>query len=191
MADQVDCTLTTDASKSTSTVALKIIGLKQDNIKYVDRSAVRIIIKNNKDEIIIMRVEEGNYYKLPGGGIEPGEDHNLAATREAKEETGCAVAVEEGCIATTEEWRNDLHQISHCYCATLVHDTGKAQLTSLEEQEGLKHEWMPVEKALDKMSLCKPTSELGRFIRERDLFLLSKYVAMREPDRKMGDTCHS
>lgn len=188
MADRIAHTLRADSPKSTSTPAPKVIGLKQDDVNYVDRSAVRIILKNDKDEVMLINISDGNYYKLPGGGIEPGEDHSFTGAREVKEETGCVVAVEDGCIATTEEWRDDLHQISHCYGASLAHDTGKTELTSPEEQEGLKHEWAPVEEAVEKMSQCEPTSKLGRFIRERDLFLLSRYAAMRKCDGANGDT---
>ena len=81
------------------------------------------------------------------------------------------------CIATLEERRNDLHQISYCYKGTLVEDTGKIYLTEDELADELgKHGWVNVETALEKMRACRPTSELGKFNRERDLFFVETYA---------------
>lgn len=38
--------------------------------------------------------EFGEWWEVPGGGIEPGEDSVAAAVRETAEETGCVVATE-------------------------------------------------------------------------------------------------
>jgi 8-oxo-dGTP diphosphatase len=153
------------------------IGTKKHN-SYVERHAAGIITKKDKHEIIIIYVANGDYYKLLGGGIEAGEDHKLAGEREVLEETGCKVMVESECIGTTEEWRNDLHQISYWYRARLMEDTGQTELTKMEIGDGLKHEWVTVDVALAKMKECKPASELGAFIKERDSFLLSREEMM-------------
>jgi 8-oxo-dGTP diphosphatase len=57
----------------------KVIGTKSEGVKYVDRSAVRVIIESDNSEITIIHVTKGNYYKLPGGGVEADEGHVLAA----------------------------------------------------------------------------------------------------------------
>jgi len=36
--------------------------------------------------------------------------------------------------------------------------------------------WCPVEEALEKMKGVQPTTELGKFIQERDVFLLEAYL---------------
>ncbi|TVY52439.1 hypothetical protein LSUE1_G010363, partial [Lachnellula suecica] len=149
----------------------KLIGTKTD-ISYTERQAVRLLISNGKNEIIIIHAQRDSYYKLPGGGIEVDENHHLAGEREAMEETGCKVQVHGSCMATTEEWRNDLHQISYCYRARLLEDTGAPELTDDEVADGLRHEWVSVEVARGKMKECRPTSELGAFIKERDLYFV-------------------
>ena len=64
--------------------AEKILGARAANINYIDRHAVRLIIINNRThEFVIISVQKGNYYKLPGGGVEKDEDHRLAAAGEA------------------------------------------------------------------------------------------------------------
>ena len=48
-----------------------------------------IIIQKNK--FLIMRVNKTNYYHIPGGHIEIGEDSKAGVIREIKEEIGCDV----------------------------------------------------------------------------------------------------
>jgi 8-oxo-dGTP pyrophosphatase MutT (NUDIX family) len=162
-------------STAAAKIPSKVLGTKSD-ITYTERLAVRIVTKNDKDEIIILHVKKGNYYKLPGGGIEADEDHRIAAQREAMEETGCKVSLEGECMAKVEEWRNDLHQLSYCYRAHLVEDTGAPDLTEEEVVDGLQHEWVSIKIALDKMKAIEPTSELGRYIKERDIFFVETFI---------------
>jgi hypothetical protein len=82
--------------------------------------------------------------------------------------------VDKKCVATTEEWRFDLHQISYCYEAKVLEDTGNVELTEEEAEEGLKHEWCDVGEAVGKLRGAQPTSEMGRFIQERDVFFLEQ-----------------
>ena len=57
------------------------------------RPSVRaIIIENGK--IAMVHSEKYNYYKLPGGGIEPGESKEEALVRETLEETGLRIIPE-------------------------------------------------------------------------------------------------
>ena len=73
----------------------KIIGTRIPDIAYTTRAAVRTIIPSaDYRKVLILFIESGQYYKIPGGGVEAGEDHLIAAAREALEETGCIVDVE-------------------------------------------------------------------------------------------------
>ena len=145
-------------------------------MRYVDRNAVQVIDPNTDQEKIILYASRGGYYKLPGGGVNADEDHRFAGEREAMEETGCRITMDAECTATSEEWQNDPHQISYCYAARLVEDTGKTELMDDELVEGLGSQgWMSVETALQKMKTCEPASELGRVFRERDPFFLELY----------------
>ena len=122
--------------------AMKNIGARATNVKYIDRHAVRLVIKNSAtQEIVIIFVRKGSYYKLPGGGVEAGEDHRVAAVREAEEETGCRVSIlgNGDCFATTEEWRNDLHQMSYGYSTIIVEDTRIVALIEDKVVNGLQY----------------------------------------------------
>ena len=136
-----------------SSTAAKVIGIQQLGREYVRRSAVRLVPRNDTNNIVLIWSEKGRYFKLSGGGVEDNEDHLIAAEREAMEETGCRVRVVKECVATCEEWRNELHQLSYCYRAQLKEDTGDVQLTEEEVQDGLKHQWCDAEEALGKCHL--------------------------------------
>ncbi|KAI1823746.1 NUDIX hydrolase domain-like protein [Xylaria intraflava] len=163
---------------STKTPSLKVIGTRQPDVSYIDRYAVRVITVNATEQVALIYAKKGNYYKLPGGGIEMDEDHGEAAAREVLEETGAVVSLRsaDGCVARTEEFRNDLHQISYAYVADVVDAAGKPELTEEEQADGLTHEWVPAREALDRMSSVDPTSDLGRFIKERDVYLLGEAI---------------
>ncbi|EFQ30438.1 NUDIX domain-containing protein [Colletotrichum graminicola M1.001] len=163
---------------STANEALptKVIGTRDIDFQYVERSAVRVVVTDAQNNVIIIKAAKDSYYKLPGGGVEAGEDHLKAAEREVAEETGCNVLIQGACMAKTEEYRRDLHQMSYCYRAKLLDKTGKPTLTEEEVADGLSHEWVPVDKALDLMTAEQPTSELGNFIKERDIFLLTEVM---------------
>lgn len=155
------------------------IGKQEAGVNYTKRTAVRAVLQNLETEkIAIIHIEKGNYYKLPGGGVDPGEDHGTAMVRELLEETGCTIVTAiDTCFAKCEEFRNDLHQMSFCYEAAVIEDTGRRAITDQEEAEGLTHEWVSLDEALELMENAKPTSELGKFITQRDLFFLQKFAA--------------
>ena len=65
----------------------------------IERNSIRIILINDKKEVLLMCVEDkkttssdgtysGPFWVLVGGWMEPGEDMNEAAFRELHEETG-------------------------------------------------------------------------------------------------------
>ena len=59
---------------------------------FVRNSARSIIIRDGR--IAMVRSLQYDYYKFPGGGIEPGEDPVEAMIRETREEAGLAVIPE-------------------------------------------------------------------------------------------------
>ncbi|KAK4236528.1 NUDIX hydrolase domain-like protein [Achaetomium macrosporum] len=153
----------------------KVIGTKKPGVLYTDRHSVRVVAFSAKAEVAIIYAKRENYYKLPGGGIEPGEDHETAAKREFQEETGGLIKLRgNGCVATTEEFRFQQRQVSYCYCADLLDDSGKPALTEEELEDGLGHLWMPVDEAKTVMASAEPSSEFGRFVKERDIYLLDE-----------------
>lgn len=162
----------------------KIIGTKQPDKTYTNRKSTRVVALRSSGEVAIIHVNVGNYYKLPGGGIEANESHADAALREVKEETGAVVAFRSGYFATTEEFRFHLHQISYCYLADVLDDTGEPCLTEEELADGFTCQWMDVGKALTIMAAAAPTTEFGCFVKERDTYVLA--VAARIIEERQG-----
>ena len=61
---------------------------------------------------MVLSAKKDNYYELPGIGSDGGDDHQTPVEQETMEETGCKIEMAAYCIATVEEYRNDLHQTS-------------------------------------------------------------------------------
>jgi 8-oxo-dGTP pyrophosphatase MutT (NUDIX family) len=53
--------------------------------------AVKVIIKSNKGNVLLVKPDYKDTWQLPGGGVDAGEDPKLAAIREAKEEVDIAI----------------------------------------------------------------------------------------------------
>ena len=62
-----------------------------------DPQTVAIIITNDQNEVLLQlrdnnpNISFANHWTLPGGVVDPGEDHEVAAQRELFEETGLQV----------------------------------------------------------------------------------------------------
>lgn len=56
------------------------------------RHAARVLLIDDVDRVLLFRIENPfdgeNFWVTPGGGLDDGEDHRTAATRELAEETG-------------------------------------------------------------------------------------------------------
>lgn len=139
------------------------------------REAARAVAFDNEGRIPILYVGKHGYHKLPGGGIEPGEDVMQALTREMKEETGCGIEVT-GEIGTIVEYRTDWHikQISHCYLAKIT-AKGETAFDAGERSDDFKLVWMTVNEAIEALEKDKPDDYYhDLFFRERDLIFLKE-----------------
>ncbi len=156
----------------------KDIGLNNSErfaLPYVLRKAARAILFNNKNEIALLYVEKNKYHKLPGGGMEEGEDLHTVLAREALEEVGTRIKINDE-VGIVIEYQNEsaLLQISYCYIAETVGDLKVPKFTDEEKNNGFRLLWAPFDIAVKLLLEDRPDDYTGKFIRERDLTFLQR-----------------
>jgi len=135
---------------------LKLINLENTSEQEVNafsiREAARGIVFDSENMIALLYSKKFNYYKLPGGGVEEGEDYETALKRECQEEIGCDVEVlnELGIIIEYRKKYN-LKQTSHCYTAKVIGEKGISTLTESEREEEFETVWVPLKEAIQKV----------------------------------------
>jgi 8-oxo-dGTP diphosphatase len=138
------------------------------------RNAARAIVLNDKGEVALLKANTYSYHKLPGGGVEWGEDMELALQRELLEEIGCRADItsEVGeIIEYRDKWK--MKQVSHCYLAEKVGEQQTPTFTQSEIDEGFEVIWAnDVETAIKLLEKDKPENYDGLFIQRRDTQLL-------------------
>jgi 8-oxo-dGTP diphosphatase len=151
---------------------LKYIADKPRPEKFETRTAARAILFDNNSLIPILFVSKFNYHKLPGGGVEDGENKETALDREILEETGCTAKIT-GKIGKINEYRSrwDLFQTSYCYFGKII-SKGEQSFTKKERHQGFKLVWFSLDGAIAQLKKDKPADYQGKFIQERDLAFL-------------------
>lgn len=149
---------------------------EEEVANYRVREASRAVVSDSEGTIALLHVTKENYYKLPGGGLEDGEDKTLALNRECLEEIGCKIEVL-GEVGTTIEYRKmfELKQTSYCYMAKVVGEKGKTDFTKKEIEKGFEVIWLPYNEAMKALKESIATSKEGRlYIVPRDIALLEE-----------------
>ncbi len=147
-----------------------------DTSAFKKRGAARAVLLDNSGQVYLLNVSKHDYHKLPGGGIDDGEDIKQALERELMEEVGCkAELVTE--LGTVVEYRNyddgGLEQISYCYLAKQVGEQVASALEEGELAEGMfEVKAKSIDDAIALLSQDKPDNLEGRFIQKRDLAFL-------------------
>lgn len=140
-----------------------------------NRKAARAVVFDNENKIAILKVTNHNYHKLPGGGVEKGEDLAEALEREAMEEIGCKIVVA-GEIGKIIEHRDkwNLKQESYCYLAKVVGEKGQSDFTEEEIAGGFSIVWVSLDEAIETLKKDEPNDYEGKFIKVRDLCFLEE-----------------
>ncbi len=158
-----------------------VLKLNPDNItdeaaaRLRTRFAARGVVFDENKNVALLPVTAHHYYKLPGGGIEEGEDRVEAFRRECLEEIGSDVEVVQE-LGSVVEYRAEfsLAQTSYCFVGKAIGERTKATFTQHELDNGFQEAlWVPLDKAIELMESQADNYE-GKFIVERDTFLLKK-----------------
>lgn len=140
---------------------------------YGQRQASRAVLRDADQKIALLEVSKSGYWKLPGGGLDPGEDYPTALARECQEEVGCAIRItgEVGLIVEYRDQRT-LRQESHCYLAEVFGEKGEPAFEEGERDEGFRLHWLTDDEALIALRTSQPTTYDGQYITIRDLKFL-------------------
>lgn len=166
------------------TYVMKKIGeLNLENLtpeEYKDfrnREAVRAIVIDGDQKVALVHVGRDNYYKIPGGGIDKGEDKIEALKRECIEEAGVDIKEnpqELGYIFEAKRtW--EMTQTSYCYIAEVEGEKKEPEYTSAETRKNFSFQWVDIEKAIELMKSNIPDDVTLQFIAKRDLMFMESY----------------
>ena len=119
-------------------------------MKRIRKAARTIILDVKNNKTAVLDVENGNYHKIPGGGIEEGESEEAAAIREAREEGACDVELIKKIGEAEFIDPNDLNLIHHsvCFLAKKIKDHKTTSFTKDEKEKQFKLLWVTFEEAI-------------------------------------------
>jgi len=141
---------------------------------YTTRKAARAIVLDDLNQVALLKVGNHNYYKLPGGGIEEGEDKIEALHRELAEELGCkAEIIDEVGQITQYLDQKKLVQTSYCYLAKQIGERVTPDFTEEELADGFEIHWVKdINEAITFVENSQTDDYSSQSIVKRDLALL-------------------
>lgn len=144
------------------------------------RPSVRgLVIREGR--ILMIHSAMYDYYKFPGGGMEPGESRSAALCREVREESGFTVdpasVREYGLVLRRSKGKGEwiFHQENFYYLCTLSGTVGQ-QLDDYEAEEGFTPEWVKPEYAIETNRFHDHKGKWG-VVQERECLVLEKLLA--------------
>lgn len=149
------------------------------NGTYKTRNAARAVIFDENNLVPLLYNSKYNYHKIPGGGIDSGENQVQALLREVLEETGCIIKTT-GEVGQIVEFRSEFNllQTSYCYLGEVI-AKGETNFTKDELSNGFKLVWLTLDEAISTIENDKPTDYEGSFIQQRDIMFLKKVQQMK------------
>ncbi len=146
--------------------------------QYEFREAARAVLFNKDNGVYLLNVTTQGYHKLPGGGIDHGEDARKALKREIAEEVGCdsEIGHELGKVIEFRLYEDgNLEQHSYNYLARQVGELHEQNLEQGEIDEG--HDLVvakDIDEAIAILEADKPKNIEGEYISLRDLTILKE-----------------
>lgn len=147
-----------------------------DTANFRVRKAARAIVMSPDGSIYLVRNGQDDYHKIPGGGVEGGEDIKKALRRELMEEIGCKAVINAE-IGEVVEFRDQrkLKQISYCYLAEQEGEQTEPEFDEGERARGFEVLTVPdIDSAISTLEADQPEDYEGKFIQDRDLVFLKK-----------------
>lgn len=139
------------------------------------KPSARTVIFDDNNLFALIDVRNGEYFKIPGGGIEEGETQIQAAIREAKEESGCDIKIIKK-IGENKIVNHPQNIIYHsvCFLAKKIKQTGKPSFDDWEKINDMKVVWVNIKQAISLFKKAKPSDYISKKINQRDLSFILK-----------------
>jgi len=142
-----------------------------DTLPFVERQVVRLVVLDSAFRVLLFHTHDptypelGEWWELPGGGIETDETYAQAAIRELREETGIAATEAQVGAPTwqrhaTFRYRGE-RRLQHEAVVT-VHITTEAPpvdgalRVGYEDEDYFAHRWWPVDEIVESAERFYP-----------------------------------
>ena len=144
-----------------------------------ERRAVRAVALNDNSEVALIKFTKINSSKLPGGGVDEGEELLEALRREVREEIGYEIAevLTEIGIVEEERYYAQMRQVSYTYIVRVGAFVG-TEPTKKELHRGIETRWYAsLDEAIHEIEksngLDEDGNKIGRIMMtRRDIFIL-------------------
>lgn len=147
-----------------------------DSSAFRKRDTARAILLDNEGQVFLLNVSKHSYHKIPGGGLNEGEDTKQALDRELMEEIGCKAEIlaELGAVIEYRDFEDGgLIQKSYCYFAKQIGEQFAPKLEEDELAEGIfEIKAKSIDDAISLLTHDKPDNLEGKFILKRDIAFL-------------------
>lgn len=153
------------------------------------RHGARGLVFDENNKIAVFNKQLKNEFKLPGGGIDDGEEPEEAFKRECLEELGCEVQnISQLGIIEENQSQENFRQCSFVFVAQKHGELKSTNLTQKELDEGSRFVWLSLEEALEKMksslAILKESKYDSvyrtKFMVTRDIKILEYYIKQME-----------
>jgi len=145
--------------------------------KTIHRTAVRGVVLRRSNLLMIYSSNVGDY-KFPGGGVDAGESHAEALTREIREECGMSlrhIGLEVGAVIEydipLEQGFDVFKMTSHYYQCEVEDGVGNQKLDRYEQELGFKPVWIEVSEAIQSNRVLLDADKTPEWLR-REIFVL-------------------
>jgi 8-oxo-dGTP diphosphatase len=124
-------------------------GKRIKGVSYINRPGAYAIIRDGSNAIALVRTQQG--YLLPGGGVEPNEDIEIALKREIMEELGYQSTIEEKVCSAVQYLYSESE---HAYFKKIGHFFKMSLAQKVSEPIELDHElvWCSFEESLQMLA---------------------------------------